>query len=431
MQVTVDKLEGSKVKLAVEVEAERVNKAVADAYVKVRGQVRIPGFRRGKTPRSILEAYVGKGVLYEEAMEKLLPEVYKEAVKQAELSPVDQPSVDIGQFEEEKPFIFSAEVVVKPEVTIEGYKGIDIEKKRVEISDEDVEKELSSLQERLATYDVDNEAEAAKGDVLIIDFEGMIDDAPFEGGKAEGITLELGAGRFMSEFEEALMGARAEEERQATVTFPEDYHSADVAGKTAVFKIKVNEVRARKLPEIDDELVKRISASQDVASFREELKARLLAKAESDVEQKMRADIVEQAAEKAQVEIPEVMIEHEIDHMLKDMNLRLQYQQSSLQSYLEAIGKDEAALREDLKPQAESQIKAELSLDTIAAIEALEAPQEEIDRALEDIARRYGQKPEEFAKKATEDQIAAIKESILRDKAIELLLKNANIKEVA
>jgi trigger factor len=431
MQVTMDKLEGSKVKLAVEVEAERVNKAVADAYVKVRGQVKIPGFRRGKAPRNILEAYVGKGVLYEEAMEKLLPEVYNEAVKQAKVSPVDQPSVDIEQFEEEKPFIFSAEIVVKPEVTIEGYKGIDIEKKRVEISDEDVEKELRSLQERLATYDVDNEAKAAKGDILVIDFEGTIDDLPFEGGKAEGITLELGAGRFMPEFEDALMNAGGGEERQATITFPEDYHGADVAGKTAVFKIKVNEVRVRKLPEIDDELVKRISASQDVASFREELKTHLSAQAESDVERKMRDDVVEQAAEKAQVGIPEVMIEHEIDHMLKDMDLRLQYQQSSLQNYLETIGKDEAALREDFKPQAESRIKAELSLDTIAAIEELEVPQEEIDRALEDIARKYGQKPEQFAKKVTEDQLAAIKEGILRDKAIEFLLKNANIKEVA
>ncbi|MDD3926687.1 MAG: trigger factor, partial [bacterium] len=320
---------------------------------------------------------------------------------------------------------------VKPEVKIEGYKGIDIEKKKIEISDDDVETELNALRERLATHEVDNEAKAASGDILVIDFEGTIDGVPFEGGKAEGVSLELGAGRFMQEFEDALMGAAAGEERQATVSFPEDYHGADVAGKTALFLIKVNEVRVKKLPEIDEELVKRISASEDVASFREELKTRLRAKAESEVEQQMRVDAVEKATEKAQVEVPEVMVEHEIDHMVKDMDLRLQYQRGSLQSYLEAVGKDESSLREDLKPQAASRIKAELTLDAIAAIEELEAPQEEIDKALEDIARRYGQKPEQFAEKATEDQVAAISEGILRDKAIDFLLKNANIEEVA
>ncbi len=363
MTVKWEKQEGNKGTLTFEVSAEEFDKALDQAFKKVVKDVQLPGFRKGRIPRGLFEKRFGVESLYQDAVDIVLPEAYTKAIDEADIFPIDQPSVDIEQIEKGKTLIFKAEVEVKPEVTLGDYKGLEVEEESVEVTDEDVEKELESLREQHAELIVKEDGEVKEGDTVVIDFEGFTDGEAFEGGKGENHNLEIGSGQFIPGFEEQLVGKKSGEETEVEVTFPEEYHSEELAGKEATFKVTIHEIKTKELPELDDEFAKDVD---DEVETLEALKAK---KKEQLTEQKKQAadtakreKLIEQASEKVEVEIPEVMVENELDQMLSEFEQRLQMQGMTLEMYSQFSGQDEDALKEQMKEDAAKRVKTSLTL---------------------------------------------------------------------
>lgn len=391
MSAKWEKKEGNEGVLTFEVSAEEFDKALDQAFKKVRKDVQIPGFRKGKVPRKIFEARFGVEALYQDAVDIVLPSAYTAAIEETEIEPIDQPEVDIEQIEQGKPLIFTAEVQVKPEVTLGEYKGLEVEKQDVEVTDEDVDEEIKRLQERHAELVVKEEGKVEEGDTVVIDFEGFIGDEAFEGGKGENYSLEIGSGQFIPGFEEQLVGKESGEETDVNVTFPEDYHAEELAGKEAVFKVKIHEIKYKELPELDDEFAKDVD---DEAETLEELKKKkreqLEEKRKAEAENKTRQELIEKAAENAQVDIPEVMIENELEQMLREFEQNLQMQGMTMEMYTQFSGQDEDELKEQMKENAEKRIKSSLTLEAIAKEENIEPTEEDIDAELEKMSSMYG-----------------------------------------
>ncbi|MCY8660828.1 trigger factor [Bacillus spizizenii] len=423
MSVKWEKQEGNEGVLTVEVDAETFKTALDDAFKKVVKQVSIPGFRKGKIPRGLFEQRFGVEALYQDALDILLPVEYPKAVEEAGIEPVDRPEIDVEKIEKGESLIFTAKVTVKPEVKLGDYKGLGIEKDDTAVTDEDVQNELKTLQERQAELVVKEEGAVEEGNTVVLDFEGFVDGEAFEGGKAENYSLEVGSGSFIPGFEDQLVGLEAGAEKDVEVTFPEEYHAEELAGKPAVFKVKIHEIKAKELPELDDEFAKDIDEEvETLAELTEKTKKRLEEAKENEAYAKLREELVLKASENAEIDVPQAMVDTELDRMLKEFEQRLQMQGMNLELYTQFSGQDEAALKEQMKEDAEKRVKSNLTLEAIAKAENLEVSDEEVDAELTKMAEAYNM-PVENIKQAI-GSTDAMKEDLKVRKAIDFLVEN-------
>ena len=371
MSLQVEKLEKNMAKLTIEASAEDFEKAIQKVYLKARGRINIPGFRKGKAPRKLIEKMYGTGVFYEDAANDLIPTAYAEALKDCDLEIVSRPEINVTQIESGKPFIFTAEVAVKPEVTLGEYKGVEVEKSNVEVTDEDINKEVDKERENNSrTIDVDDRA-VESGDIIKLDFDGSVDGVPFAGGKAENYTLTIGSGSFIPGFEDQLIGTKIGEDKDVTVTFPEDYHEKSLAGKEAVFKCKVNAITVKELPDADDEFASEVSEFETLAEYKEDIKKKLTEKKEKEARAKKEAQAVEKAVENATMEIPDAMIDTQVQSMMEDFARRMQSQGLSLEQYFQFTGMDAKKMHDQMKPEALKRIQNSLVLEAVAKAENL------------------------------------------------------------
>lgn len=429
MKATWEKTEENKGILTVEVDEQKVEQALDQAFKKIVRKVNVPGFRKGKVPRKIFENRFGVETLYQDALDILLPEAYGQAVNETGIEPVDRPEVDVEQMEKGLPLIFKATVTVKPEVQLGQYKGLEIEAKDFTVTEEDIEEELKRMQERQAELVVVEDGAVENNDYAIIDFQGFIDGQPFEGGEASNYNLLIGSGSFIPGFEEQLIGMKKGEEKEIEVTFPQDYHNADLAGKKAVFKVKVNDIKRKNLPAIDDEFVKDVSEFDTLAELKEDIKKKLEEKNKIEEENYKKDAVVRLASENATINIPDVMIEHEIDHMVKDFAGRLQMQGLNLELYFQFTGLNEDGLREQFKEEAEKRVRSSLTLEAIAKAEGIEATDAEVDEEIASLAIMYKRNEEEIRKIfMAQDNLQGIKEQIKLRKTVEFLVENSKIK---
>ncbi|MEH7332680.1 trigger factor [Neobacillus drentensis] len=423
MTVKWEKLEGNRGVLTVEVSAEQVSKGLDEAFQKVVKQVNVPGFRKGKMPRGMFEKRFGVESLYQDALDILLPEAYGNAIDETGIEPIDRPDIDIEQMEKGKELIFKATVQVKPEVTLGEYKGLEVEELDTNVTDEDVQKELETLQNRHAELVVKEDTAAENGDTVVIDFEGFVDGEAFEGGKAENHSLELGSGSFIPGFEEQLVGVKAGESKDVEVSFPEEYHAAELAGKPATFKVTVHEIKGKELPVLDDEFAKDVDDEvETLDALKEKIKTRLEDSKKHEAEHNLRDTLVEKAAENAQVEVPEVMVSNEVNRMLQEFEQRLQMQGMNLELYFQFSGQDENALREQMKEEAATRVKVNLTLEAIAKAENLEASDEDVNAELDKMAGMYNMSID--AIKQALGGVEGIKGELKFKKAIDFLVEN-------
>ncbi|WEY97091.1 trigger factor [Bacillus subtilis] len=423
MSVKWEKQEGNEGVLTVEVDAETFKTALDDAFKKVVKQVSIPGFRKGKIPRGLFEQRFGVEALYQDALDILLPVEYPKAVEEAGIEPVDRPEIDVEKIEKGESLIFTAKVTVKPEVKLGEYKGLGIEKDDTTVTDEDVQNELKALQERQAELVVKEEGAVEEGNTVVLDFEGFVDGEAFEGGKAENYSLEVGSGSFIPGFEDQLVGLEAGAEKDVEVTFPEEYHAEELAGKPAVFKVKIHEIKAKELPDLDDEFAKDIDEEvETLAELTEKTKKRLEEAKENEADAKLREELVLKASENAEIDVPQAMVDTELDRMLKEFEQRLQMQGMNLELYTQFSGQDEAALKEQMKEDAEKRVKSNLTLEAIAKAENLEVSDKEVEAELTKMAEAYNM-PVENIKQAI-GSTAAMKEDLKVRKAIDFLVEN-------
>jgi len=424
MSAKWEKLEGNQGVLTIEVDAETVNKGLDAAFKKVVKQVNIPGFRKGKIPRSLFEKRFGVESLYQDALDIILPDAYANAIDETGIFPVDRPEIDVEQMEKGKELIIKATVTVKPEVKLGEYKGLAVEKQDTEVTDEDVDNELKTLQERQAELVIKEDGTAENGDTVVIDFEGFVDGEAFEGGKAENYSLELGSNSFIPGFEDQLVGTKAGEEKDVEVTFPEEYHAAELAGKPATFKVTVHEIKGKELPALDDEFAKDVDDEvETLADLKEKTKKKLVESKEHQAKHALEDAVVEKAAENAEIEIPEAMVNTEVDRMVQEFGQRLQMQGMNLELYFQFSGQDEEALRAQMKEDAEKRVKINLTLEAIADAENIEVSDEEAEEEINKMTEMYNMSAE--AIKTAIGGLDTVKNDVRIRKAVEFLVENA------
>ncbi len=390
-----EKAEKSTVKIEFSVEKSVFDAAVEKVYRKQVKKISVPGFRPGKAPRAMIEKMYGAGVFYEDAINDLIPENYEAALKEAGIEPVGQPEIDVVSIDENG-LVLSAIVPVKPECKIEGYKGIEVEKDTVEVTDEEIDKEINIVRERNSREIEVTDAAAEMGNVTKIDFEGFVDGVAFEGGKGEDYSLKLGSGSFIPGFEEQVAGHVIGEEFDVNVTFPEEYHAEELAGKPAVFKVTIKSIEKIELPELDDDFAKDVSEFDTFAEYREDMKAKIQKRHESAAEANLEESLLNVLIEKLEADIPEAMFVAETENFVRDYDNRLRQSGLDLQMYFKYTGLTLEALREQLRPQAEKQVKARLALETIAAVEAIEVTDEELEAEFALLASNYNMDVEQL-----------------------------------
>ncbi|UOQ47266.1 trigger factor [Gracilibacillus caseinilyticus] len=423
-----EKQEGNVGVLTVEVDADKFDSALDQAFKKVVKQVQVPGFRKGKMPRGMFEKRFGVESLYQDAVDIILPGEYSNAIDETGIEPVDQPEVDIEQIEKGKNLIFTAKVTVKPEVKLGDYKGLEVEEENTEVKDEDVDAEIQKQQEQQAELVVKEDGEIVDGDTAVIDFEGFVDGEAFEGGQAENHSLEIGSGQFIPGFEEQLIGKKAGEETEVQVTFPEEYHADNLAGKEATFKVKVHEIKAKELPELDDEFAKDVDEEvESLDELKEKTKKRLQEQRENEADSNKREDLIQQASDNAEVEIPEAMVQSELDRMLQEFEQRLQMQGMTLDMYFQFSGQDEEALKAQMQEDAGKRVKTNLTLEAIAQAENVEVTDEDVEKELEQMASMYNMEIDQI-KQALGGNTAALQDDLKFKKAIDVLVDNAKVK---
>ncbi len=389
MSVKVEKLEKNMAKLTMEVPAEELEKAIQGAYLKQKNRINIPGFRRGKAPRAMIEKMYGAGIFYEDAANALIPEAYSKAVDECGETIVSRPSISIEQLEKGKPFIFTAEVALKPEVVLGEYKGLEVPKSDLEVTEEEIAGELKREQENNSrSIDVDDRA-VMDGDKVTLDFEGSVDGEAFEGGKGTDYPLTIGSGAFIPGFEEQLVGAEIGQEKEVNVTFPENYQAKELAGKAAVFKCTVKKIEMKELPELNDDFAKDVSEFDTLEEYKADIKKNLEEK-KADAAKRSREDAaVEKAIENASMEIPDAMLETQVDQMLDDFARRIQAQGLSMEQYMQFTGATQDAMREQMKPQAMKRIQTRLVLEKIAEAENIQISDERLDEEIAKMAEMY------------------------------------------
>ena len=389
MSLQVENMEKNMAKLTIEVSAEELEKAIQGAYLKQRNKISVPGFRKGKVPRQMIEKMYGAEIFYEDAANALIPTAYGKAYDECELDIVSQPKVEVVQLEKGKPFIFTAEVAVKPEVTLGEYKGLSVDKVSNRVTAKEVDAKLEEEQKKNARTVVVEDRAVQDGDEVVLDFEGFVDGVAFEGGKGENYPLTIGSGSFIPGFEEQLIGAEAEKEVEVNVTFPEEYHSEDLAGKAAVFKCTVHEIKAKELPELDDEFAAEVSEFDTLDAYKADIKAKIKEQKIADGNRKKEDQVVEKAVANATMEIPEAMIDTQVNQMAQDFAQRIQQQGLSMEQYFQFTGMTAEKMMEELRPQAVKRIETRLVLEAIAKAENIEITDEKIDEELAKMAEAY------------------------------------------
>ncbi|MCD8864466.1 trigger factor [Staphylococcus arlettae] len=428
MTATWEKKEGNEGVLSVTVPAEKLDKALDQAFKKVVKQINVPGFRKGKVPRQIFEQRFGVEALYQDAADILLPEAYGEAIDETGIKPVDQPEIDVTQIEKGSDFKFDATVVVEPEVQLGDYKGLEIEKQSTELTEEEIQESIDHQLGHLSEMVVKEDAAIENGDTVNIDFDGYVDGEQFEGGQADGYDLEIGSGMFIPGFEEQLVGVKAGEEKDVTVTFPEEYHAEELAGKEATFKTKVNEVKYKEVPELTDEIANELdSEANTVAEYKENTRKRLAEQKETDAENAQKEEAINKAANNTTVDIPEAMVNTELDRMVQEFGQRMQQQGLNLETYFQISGQDESQLREQMKDDAEERVKTNLTLTAIAEAENVEVSDEDIDKELEKMSEQFNISVEDIKKTLGNTDI--VKNDVRIQKVIDLLVDEAKLVE--
>ncbi|HEA6495473.1 TPA: trigger factor [Staphylococcus aureus] len=428
MTATWEKKEGNEGLLTVTVPAEKVNKALDQAFKKVVKQINVPGFRKGKVPRPIFEQRFGVEALYQDAIDILLPDAYGEAIDETDIKPVAQPEVSVTQIEKGKDFIFEATVTVEPEVKLGDYKGLEIEKQETELSDDELQEAIDHSLGHLAEMVVKEDGVVENGDTVNIDFSGSVDGEEFEGGQAEGYDLEIGSGSFIPGFEEQLEGMKVDEEKDVVVTFPEEYHAEELAGKEATFKTKVNEIKFKEVPELTDEIANELDAEANtVDEYKENLRKSLAEQKATDAENVEKEEAITKATDNTTIDIPEAMVNTELDRMVSEFAQRIQQQGLDLQTYFQISGQDETQLREQMKDDAEQRVKTNLTLTAIAEAEKIEATDEDIDKELEKMSKQFNISVEDI--KNTLGNTDIIKNDVRIQKVIDLLRDNAKFVE--
>ena len=427
MSVKVENTENkNEVKLTFNIEAEKFEEAMKKVYAKTAKYFNIPGFRKGKAPMQLVERQYGSAIFYEDAFNELVPEIYDEAIKENKVEAVSKPEIDIVQMEKGKELIFTAKVETKPEVELGKYKGIEIKKIEYTTSDKDIEHELGHMAERNARLITVEDRPVEKGDITTIDFEGSIDGVKFEGGKAENHELEIGSNTFIPGFEDQIIGMKIDEEKDVKVKFPEDYFSKDLAGKDAVFKVKLHEIKKKELPKMDDEFAKDVSEFDTLADLKNSIKEKLDTENQNKEKYETEEEAIKAVCDNAKLDIPNGMIEMEIDNMIRDMETRLSYQGLNLEQYLNMMGQTEENVRANFKEQAEKSIKSRLVLEAIVKAEKIEVTPDEVTDKIKEMAKQYGRKEEELLENVQLKEY--ISENLKTEKAIDFIVKNAKKK---
>ena len=425
MSLQVENMEKNMAKLTIEVSAEELEKAIQGAYLKQRNKISVPGFRKGKVPRQMIEKMYGVGIFYEDAANALIPTAYGKAYDECELDIVSQPKVEVVQLEKGKPFIFTAEVAVKPEVTLGEYKGLSVDKVSNRVTAKEIDAKLEEEQKKNARTVVVEDRAVQDGDEVVLDFEGFVDGVAFEGGKGENYPLTIGSGSFIPGFEEQLIGAEAEKEVEVNVTFPEEYHSEDLAGKAAVFKCTVHEIKAKELPELDDEFAAEVSEFDTLDAYKADIKAKIKEQKIADGNRKKEDQAVEKAVANATMEIPEAMIDTQVNQMAQDFAQRIQQQGLSMEQYFQFTGMTAEKMMEELRPQAVKRIETRLVLEAIAKAENIEITDEKIDEELAKMAEAYKMEVEKLKEFMGENEKEQMKMDLAVQDAVTFLVDNA------
>ncbi len=421
MKSTIENVDKNVLKLRIEADAQQFNESLKKAYLKIRGSFSVPGFRKGKAPMNIIERHYGDSVFYEEAFNMICPDLYDEAVKDNNIDPVDTPELDIEQIGRDENLIFTATVTVKPEVELGEYKGLPVEKDQVDITDEQIQTKLEEAQEQNARLVTIEDRPVQEQDSVNIDFKGLLDGEPFEGGTSEGYTLVVGSNTFIPGFEEQLIGATFGQELDVNVTFPEEYHSEELKGKAVVFEVRINEIKYKELPALDDEFAKDVSEFETLEEYKTDIRKKLEEEEEKKTEQKYENDIVKMAVENAKVDVPDVMVERQLDSTMQRINMSLSYQGMNLETYLGMMGMDEKTMRDNYRENALADVKAQLILEKISLIENIEASDEELEEEISQMAENFNQKAEDFKKHLQDSDIEYIKETVITNKTINLM----------
>ena len=425
MNSTVEKISSNQVKISFDVEAEAFEQAIQKAYLKERGRINIPGFRKGKAPRKVIENMYGTGVFYEQALDILFPDIYPAAIEQHKLKVVDRPSIDITQMEAGQPLQFTAEVYVRPEVTLGQYKDLGIERGSDAVDEDAVDQEIERVRQRNAREIEVEDRPVQDDDIVQLNYAGTVDGVAFDGGTAENQTLTIGSGSFIPGFEEQMVGMAVGEEKDLTVTFPEEYHAKELAGKEAVFHAKVLGIKVRELPELDDEFAKDVSEFDTLDAYKASVRAKLEKESTERVDNEWENALVEAVAQNAQMEIPKGMIEAEVDNILRNMAMRMAYQGLRMEDFLRYTGQTEEAMREQYTPEAEKRVRAELALEAVAQAESIVWDEESLEKEIATFAEQNGQELYAFKANLNEGQLESLREYVVTRKVIDLLKQSA------
>ena len=425
MSLQVEKLEKNMAKLTIEVSADDLEKALQSAYMKQKNKISLPGFRKGKVPRQMIEKMYGAEIFYDDAANALIPKAYADAYDECELEIVSRPEIDVVQIEKGKPFIFTAEVATKPEVTLGEYKGLEVDKNSTRVTQKEVDAKVQEEAEKNARTITVEDRPVQDGDEVILDFEGFVDGVAFEGGKGENYPLTIGSGSFIPGFEEQLVGAEAEKEVEVNVTFPEDYHAEDLKGKAAVFKCTIHEIKAKELPEIDDEFAAEVSEFDTLEEYKADIKAKIKEQKASEGKTKQEDQVVEQAVKNAEYEIPKAMIETQALHMVEDFGQRIQSQGLTMEQYFQFTGMTADKMLEEMRPQAIKRIETRLVLEAIAKAENIEISDEKLDEELAKMAEAYKMEVDKFKEFMSDNEKKQMKEDMAVQEAVTFLVENA------
>ncbi|PJI09477.1 MULTISPECIES: trigger factor [Clostridium] len=431
MNSKMEKLEKNVVKFDITVDKSKFDEAIIKAYKKNRKRFNVPGFRKGKAPLNIIKNYYGVGVFYEDAVNYCIDDTYPKVVEENKINPVAYPEIEVVTLEEGKDFVYSAKVTVKPEVELGEYKGVEVKKIEYPVTDEDVENELKSSQEKNARIELKEDGEAVvKGDIAVIDFKGYIDDVAFEGGEGKDYSLEIGSGTFIGNFEDQLVGLKKGDKKDVIVTFPEDYGREELNGKEAKFEVEIKDIKMKELPALDDEFAKEISEFDTLDEVKKDIKSKMekanAEKAKTEFEDK----VVDVAAENAKIDIPEVMVKNETDQMLKELENRLKYQGLDLKSYYEYTNSSEDKVRDYMKETADKRVRTRLVMEKIAEVEKIEASDDELKEKAKEMAKQYASKDlDKMADLILKAQRGMLVQDVVNGKVIDLLVENAKVVE--
>lgn len=427
MSLQVEKLEKNMAKLTVEVPAEQFEAALKTSFQKNKNKFSIPGFRKGKAPQAMVEKMYGVGVLYDDAIDTLLDSTYADAVKESGLEIVSRPEIGIEQIEKGKTFIYTALVAVKPEVTLGEYKGVEVEKAKPEVTDADVEAELKKVQDQNSRMVNVEDRAVENGDHTVIDFEGFVDGQPFEGGKSEAYPLVIGSHSFIDTFEKQLIGKNIGDEVEVNVTFPAEYHAAELAGKPAVFKVKIHEIKTKELPELNDEFAGEVSEFETMDEYKSDIRAKLAETKQQQATTENENNVVEKVVENASMEIPDAMIDEQVREMINDYARRMQSQGISLEQYMQFTGMTIEKLQEQSRPQAEKRIRTRLVLEAVVAAENIQVSDEAVDAEIAKMAETYKMEADKVRSIMGEAGIAQMKEDMAVQEAVDFLVAEANL----